>query len=32
MLVNLSGDSEVLANLVKDEKFLDAVFAHIIVR
>ncbi|EOO03778.1 putative dna-binding protein hgh1 protein [Phaeoacremonium minimum UCRPA7] len=30
MLVNLSGDSEVLANLVKDEKFLDAVFAHII--
>lgn len=31
ILVNLSGDPEVLDELVKDEKFLDLVFAYIIV-
>ncbi|KAF7559904.1 hypothetical protein G7046_g4237 [Stylonectria norvegica] len=30
MLVNLSGDQEVLESLATDEKFLDAVFAHIV--
>lgn len=32
MLVNLSGDPDVLTELVKDEKFLDTLLSYIIVR
>jgi len=32
MLVNLSGDPDVLSELVKDEKFLDTLLSYIIVR
>lgn len=31
ILINLSGDQEVLKNLATDEKFLDLVFARIVV-
>lgn len=32
ILVNLSGDQEILENLATDEKFLDVVFRRIVVR
>lgn len=31
ILVNLSADQEILENLAKDEKFLEAIFARIVV-
>lgn len=31
MLVNLSGDQQILENLATDDKFIDMIFSHIIV-
>ncbi len=32
ILVNLSGDQEILENLATDDKFLDVILLHITVR